>query len=99
MRTGSRLAARLQARDDANLMVVVIDAEDSLDLHLFRPSEVAAAAEAYLDAAAEAGLREVRLIHGRGVGVQRDAVRKVCSRHPRVDPDARILKTMSDFQV
>ena len=64
---------------------IAIPIEDSLDLHLFRPSEVAAAAEAYLDAAAEAGLREVRLIHGRGVGVQRDAVRKVCSRHPRVD--------------
>lgn len=63
---------------------VELPIEDSLDLHAFRPSEVAAAAEAYLDAAAERGLREVRLIHGRGIGQQRDAVRRVCRRHPRV---------------
>lgn len=58
--------------------------EDSLDLHTFRPSEVAEAAEAYLDAAAENGLEEVRLIHGRGIGQQREAVRRVCARHPAV---------------
>jgi DNA-nicking Smr family endonuclease len=58
--------------------------EDSLDLHTFRPSDVAAAAAAYLDAAAEKGLEEVRLIHGRGIGQQRDAVRRACARHPAV---------------
>ena len=63
---------------------VPIPIEDSLDLHAFRPSEIAAAAEAYLDAAAESGLPEVRLIHGRGTGRQRDAVRRVCAAHPRV---------------
>ena len=63
---------------------VRIPLEDALDLHTFRPSEVAAAAEAYLDAAAEAGLQEVRLIHGRGTGRQRRAVREVCGRHPKV---------------
>ena len=57
---------------------------DSLDLHTFRPADVPAAAEAYLDAAAEHGLTEVRLIHGRGTGAQRAAVRAVCARHPRV---------------
>lgn len=61
-----------------------IPIESSLDLHSFHPSEIAAAAEAYLDAAAEAGLSEVRLIHGRGTGQQRQAVRRVCGRHPRV---------------
>ena len=63
---------------------VPIPIEDSLDLHTFRPPEVTAAAAAYLDAAAEQGLREVRLIHGRGKGQQRAAVRQVCARHPRV---------------
>ena len=61
-----------------------IPIEDALDLHPFLPREIAAAAEAYLDAAAEAGLREVRLIHGRGTGRQREAVRRVCAGHPRV---------------
>ena len=63
---------------------VFLPIEDSLDLHPFRPQEVAEAAEAYLDAAAEQGFHEVRLIHGRGIGAQRSAVRAVCARHPRV---------------
>jgi dsDNA-specific endonuclease/ATPase MutS2 len=61
-----------------------IPIEDSFDLHPFLPREIAEAAAAYLDAAAEAGLREVRLIHGRGTGTQREAVRRVCAAHPRV---------------
>ena len=61
-----------------------IPIEDAFDLHPFLPREIAAAAAAYLDAAAEAGLREVRLIHGRGTGQQREAVRRVCTAHPRV---------------
>ena len=63
---------------------VEIPIEDTLDLHVFHPREVAMAAEAYLDAAAEKGLLEVRLIHGRGIGQQREAVRALCRRHPRV---------------
>lgn len=40
--------------------------------------------EAYLEAAQERGFREVRIIHGRGRGVQRDRVRRVLERSPRV---------------
>ncbi|HEX7139215.1 MAG TPA: Smr/MutS family protein, partial [Vicinamibacterales bacterium] len=40
--------------------------------------------EEYVTAAAEAGLREVRLIHGRGRGVQRGIVQAALDRHPRV---------------
>ena len=50
---------------------VEIPIEDSIDLHRFRPAEVAEVVEAYLEAAFEKGLREVRIIHGRGRGVQR----------------------------
>ena len=41
--------------------------------------------EDYLTAAAARGFREVRLIHGRGIGVQRAIVRGVLSRHPAVE--------------
>jgi len=40
--------------------------------------------DAYLEAAVDKGLREVRLIHGRGIGVQRDRVQKLLARHPLV---------------
>ena len=40
--------------------------------------------DAYLEAVAEKGYREVRLIHGRGIGVQRERVQKLLSRHPLV---------------
>jgi dsDNA-specific endonuclease/ATPase MutS2 len=38
----------------------------------------------YIDAAAEAGLTEVRVVHGRGTGVQRGIVQAALERHPRV---------------
>jgi len=58
--------------------------EDSLDLHAFSPRDVVSAVEEYLVAAAGEGFLEVRLIHGKGIGVQRAAVRKVLERHPLV---------------
>jgi hypothetical protein len=63
---------------------VAIPVEDSLDLHSFPPREVPDVVEAYLETAAEKGFSEVRLIHGRGIGVQRDRVQKLLARHPRV---------------
>ena len=58
--------------------------EDFLDLHHFRPSEILEVVDAYLDAALEKGITEVRLIHGRGKGVQRKGVRKLLAGDPRV---------------
>lgn len=63
---------------------VEIPIEDSLDLHPFRPAETAAVVASYLEEAQAHGLREVRLIHGRGIGVQREIVRKTLSRSPLV---------------
>jgi DNA-nicking Smr family endonuclease len=68
-------------RDDAPLSVPV---EESIDLHTFSPRDVVSVVEDYLEAAAAKGYREVRLIHGKGTGVQRAAVRGVLSRHPLV---------------
>jgi DNA-nicking Smr family endonuclease len=64
---------------------VRIPIEESIDLHHFRPSEIPEVLDAYLDAALEAGLREVRLIHGRGKGVQRGRVRQLLAQDPRVE--------------
>jgi DNA-nicking Smr family endonuclease len=63
---------------------VVVPIEDHLDLHPFRPRDVRSVVESYIEAAIEAGLREVRLIHGRGIGVQREIVRSLLGRHPDV---------------
>jgi DNA-nicking Smr family endonuclease len=59
--------------------------EDSLDLHAFQPRDIPSVVEEYVRAAHEAGLREVRLIHGRGKGVQRGIVQKVLDQHPLVE--------------
>ena len=67
--------------DDA----VVVPIEDSLDLHTFHPGVIPAVVDSYLEAAREAGLREVRLIHGRGKGVQKERVRQALSQSPHVD--------------
>ena len=64
---------------------VALPIEDSLDLHTFAPRDVASVVEEYLTEAAARGFREVRLIHGRGIGVQREIVRGVLSRHPLVE--------------
>jgi dsDNA-specific endonuclease/ATPase MutS2 len=58
--------------------------EESLDLHTFLPRDVASVVEEYLLECAEAGLTEVRVIHGKGVGVQRRIVEGVLSRLPFV---------------
>ncbi len=61
-----------------------IPIEDSIDLHAFAPREVLSVVAEYLEEAARAGFSEVRLIHGRGTGTQRQAVRSALSRHPLV---------------
>ncbi len=67
--------------DDAG---VVVPIEDSLDLHCFAPADIPDVVREYLHCAREAGLREVRLIHGRGRGVQRARVRAVVLSLPGV---------------
>jgi DNA-nicking Smr family endonuclease len=63
---------------------VVVPIEDALDLHPFAPRDVPAVVQDYVEAAAAAGFVEVRVIHGRGQGVQRRRVREVLSAHPLV---------------
>jgi DNA-nicking Smr family endonuclease len=61
---------------------VPIEAE--IDLHSFAPRDVASVVDEYVTAAAAAGLEEVRLVHGRGKGVQRGFVQSALERHPLV---------------
>jgi DNA-nicking Smr family endonuclease len=56
---------------------VVIEITDVFDLHTIPPREVKAVVEEYLRIAHEKGFRVVRIIHGKGIGVQRDMVRKI----------------------
>jgi Smr domain len=63
---------------------VPIPVEAALDLHAFRPEEVTDVVQTYLAAARDAGLGEVRLIHGRGRGIQRETVRRVLAGSPLV---------------
>ena len=63
---------------------VRIPIERELDLHAFSPHDIPSVVAEYIEAAAAAGLREVRVVHGRGRGVQRGIVQAALDRHPRV---------------
>lgn len=63
----------------------MIPIEESIDLHLFLPKEIRDVVEGYIEAAIEKGFREVRLIHGRGKGVQRHRVQQILSNHAGVE--------------
>jgi DNA-nicking Smr family endonuclease len=58
--------------------------DDSIDLHTFQPRECADLVEEYVRAAHEAGLRTVRIIHGKGVGTLRTITHAVLAKHPLV---------------
>jgi dsDNA-specific endonuclease/ATPase MutS2 len=58
--------------------------EDSIDLHPFAPREIPDLVEEYLYQAVLKGFREVRIIHGRGIGVQRKIVHAILAKHPNV---------------
>jgi DNA-nicking Smr family endonuclease len=58
--------------------------EDWLDLHPFAPRDVLSVVDEYLRAAAERGFEEVRVVHGRGIGAQRQAVQRLLAAHPLV---------------
>src|SRR5712692_11739555 len=59
---------------------VVIEITDVFDLHTIPPREVKAVVEEYLLEAHRKGFRVVRIIHGKGIGVQRETVRTILAR-------------------
>lgn len=62
-----------------------IPIEPFLDLHTFNPRDIKSVVEEYVNEAHARGLREVRLIHGRGKGVQRGIVHNALEKHPLVE--------------
>jgi DNA-nicking Smr family endonuclease len=64
---------------------VVLPVEDSIDLHAFQPKDIPSVVEEYLEQCKQAGFRELRIVHGKGVGVQRNIVRSVLDKHSAVE--------------
>jgi len=63
---------------------VEVPIENWIDLHSFQPREVAAVVEEYLFQAARKRFKQVRIVHGRGIGVQREIVHSVLRRNKNV---------------
>jgi dsDNA-specific endonuclease/ATPase MutS2 len=63
---------------------VEIEITDIFDLHTIPPPDVKAVVEEYLRLAHEKGFKVVRIIHGKGIGVQREMVRSILARTPFV---------------
>jgi DNA-nicking Smr family endonuclease len=77
-----------------------IPIEHELDLHTFAAPDIPSVVAEYIHAAAAAGLRDVRIVHGRGKGVQRAIVQSALARHPLVtefwdDPRAHLGATIA----
>ena len=80
--------------------IVRIPIEPEVDLHAFAPHDVVSVVADYVEAASGAGLTEVRLVHGRGIGLQRAAVQAALDRNPYViefwdDPSAHLGATIA----
>src|SRR5829696_6870186 len=63
---------------------VEIEITDVFDLHTIPPRDVKRVVEEYLELAREKGFKAVRIIHGKGIGVQREMVRSILGRTPFV---------------
>ncbi len=75
------LPSALEALDDSPFPdPIVMPLEDVIDLHPFAPKEIRSVVEEYLHACCQAGLTQVRLIHGKGKGVQRESIRALLAR-------------------
>ena len=65
-------------------MALRLPIDGTLDLHAFLPKDAADVVADYLDACAEAGVLQVRVIHGKGIGALRRTVEAALTRHPLV---------------
>ena len=69
---------------------IVVPIEDSIDLHAFSPKEIPSVVEEYIEQCLQSGIYEVRIIHGRGTGVQRRIVQSIRSEERRVGKECRL---------
>jgi dsDNA-specific endonuclease/ATPase MutS2 len=63
---------------------VEVPIEDTIDLHSFQPRDIPGLVEEYLYQASLKGFTQVRIIHGRGIGVQRAMIHSILKKHPQV---------------
>jgi len=63
---------------------IVVPIEDSIDLHAFAPKDIPSVVEEYIEQCIRTGIYEIRIIHGRGMGVQRRVVQSILAKHPSV---------------
>jgi DNA-nicking Smr family endonuclease len=63
---------------------VVVPIQDSIDLHPFSPRDIPSVVQEYISECLRNSIYEVRIIHGRGIGVQRKIVRSILEKHPAV---------------
>jgi len=63
---------------------VPLDIGDELDLHGVAARDVVPLVEAFVDVSRQHGRRQVRIVHGKGIGQRRQEVRRVLERHPGV---------------
>lgn len=77
--------------------IVELPLEDSLDLHSFPPKEIKLLVADYLREAYAAGFPEVRIIHGKGIGVQRNIVHAIAARDPHVEAVSSASERVGDW--
>jgi dsDNA-specific endonuclease/ATPase MutS2 len=63
---------------------IQIPIDDVLDLHTFRPKDIADLLENYFDECIKADIFSVRVIHGKGKGIQKRQVHRILQKNPRV---------------
>jgi DNA-nicking Smr family endonuclease len=63
---------------------VSLPLDGTLDLHAFAPSDVRTLVPEWIEASRAAGLRELRIVHGKGTGTLRRSVEAILARHPLV---------------
>ena len=64
--------------------VFVMEINGEIDLHTFQPNDVVSIVEEYILCCHEKGIREVKMIHGKGKGILRRKVHSVLHAHPLV---------------
>ncbi|HXV84013.1 MAG TPA: Smr/MutS family protein [Candidatus Binatia bacterium] len=77
-------SANVPENDSPFVDPVAVPIEDCIDLHPFAPRDIPSVVEEYIAECVKAGLSEVRIIHGRGTGVQRNIVRSILEKHSMV---------------